>query len=138
VLLKRVLQGRTESRGIVLAANARPRVPSVYEEEDTCHMSYEEEDTCHMTYGQCSATSAQRVWGGGYMSYVIWDMYNNDVGKESAQNLWSKQAPLRPPPFILLHKLHSHILPPYWHRYCTYRLQSLHPQRRQTNTPQAY
>jgi hypothetical protein len=28
VLLKRVPQGRTESGGIVLAANARPRVPS--------------------------------------------------------------------------------------------------------------
>ena len=27
----------------------------------------------------------------------------------------------------MLHKLHRHILPPYRHRYCTYRLQSLRP-----------
>ena len=27
----------------------------------------------------------------------------------------------------MLHKLHRYILPPYRHRYCTYRLQSLRP-----------
>ena len=50
------------------------------------------------------------------------DMYNNDVGKESAQKFMKQTGDSRPPPFILLHKLHRHILPPDRHRYCTYRL----------------
>ncbi len=49
------------------------------------------------------------------------DMSNNDVGKESAQKFMKQTGALRTPPFILLHKLQRHILPPYRHRYYTYR-----------------
>jgi hypothetical protein len=40
----------------------------------------------------------------------------------SVRDLWSNKALYRATPFILLHKLHKPALPPYRHRYCTYRL----------------